>query len=274
MTLAEFKTIYWWEWTHRQFGRLVGLVWIAGFALFAVRKALPPRRFWRLFGVGALIGIQGGIGWWMVASGLSGQSVDVAPHRLAIHLGLAFAILGLTFWEVLLLGREQHELFQARRAREPNLAAVTGWLIGLIVMQLLAGALVAGNDAGRAFPTWPTMNGEFIPSGAFTAEPLFSNFVNNPALVHFNHRILGYLVVIFAGAVWWKSRASGRPAIRRAFDWLLVLAFAQAALGVLAALFAAAPTVAILHQFGAVLLFAAALWTRFSALYPAIGLKR
>ena len=274
MSLAEFKTIYWWEWSHRQVGRLVGLVWAAGFVLFALRKAMPPQRFWRLFGVGALIGIQGGIGWWMVASGLAGQSVDVAPYRLAMHLGLAFAILGLTFWEFLLLGREQHEIFQARRVREHRLAAMTGWFIGLIVLQLLAGALVAGNDAGRAFPTWPTMNGEFFPSEGFSSEPLLSNFVNNPALVQFNHRTLGYLTAIFAVAVWWKSRASGRPATRRAFDLLLALTIAQTVLGIVAALLAAAPAAAILHQFGAVLLFAAALWTRFSAMYPAIGLRR
>ncbi len=274
MSLAEFKTIYWWEWSHRQFGRLAGLVWAAGFVLFAVRKALPPPRFWRLFGVGALIGVQGVIGWWMVASGLVGQSVDVAPHRLAIHLGLAFAILGLTFWELLLLGREQYEIFQARRVREHRLASMTGWFICLIVLQLLAGALVAGNDAGRAFPTWPTMNGEFFPQEGFSSKPLLANFGNNPALVHFNHRILGYLTVIFAAAVWWKSRASGRPATRRAFDLLLSLTLAQTVLGIFAALFAAAPAAAIFHQSGAVLLFAAALWTRFSAMYPAIGLRR
>ena len=274
MTLADFKTIYWWEWSHRQFGRVAALVWAAGFVLFAVRRALPPRRLWRLCAIGALIGVQGAIGWWMVASGLSGQSLDVAPYRLSIHLGLAFAIFGLILWEIFLLGRERHELFQARRVREKALAAIAGWLIGLIALQLLAGALVAGNDAGRAFPTWPAMNGEFFPSESFTAEPPLANFVTNPALTHFNHRMLGYLVVILAAAAWWKSRASGRPATRRAFDWLMAFAMAQAVLGIFAALSAAAPAVAILHQSGSVLLFAAALWTRFSALYPAIGLQR
>ncbi len=268
MTMSEFKTIYWWEWSHRQLGRLVGIVWMAGFAWFAVRGELTGRRLRRLVAVGALVVVQGAVGWWMVKSGLTGSALDVAPYRLAVHLGLAFAVAGLTFWEILLLGREGHELLQARRSRDPGLERAAGWLIALLFLQLLAGAIVAGNDAGQGFPTWPLMNGEIFPSNSFDYDPWLVNFVSNPSLAHFNHRILGYLIAAAAAALWLLSRASGARSTKAAFNWMAAIALAQTALGIATALAAAAPAAAIVHQFAAVALFHAVLWARFEARYP------
>ncbi len=116
MSMAEFQVIYWWEWGHRQLARFIGLVWAVGFLGFAVLRKMPPGWWPRLLLLGVLGGLQGAIGWWMVASGLVGDRVDVAPYRLAIHLGLAFLILGLIAWYVMKLSRPARDLLQARRA--------------------------------------------------------------------------------------------------------------------------------------------------------------
>ena len=167
MTLEAFKSIYWWEWGHRLLGRVIGLVWAAGFAFFWATKRIPAGWTGRLLVLGLLGGLQGAIGWWMVASGLTGRMVDVASYRLATHLGLAFAILGLTFWYILDLRRSETDLLQARRQGERRLFAVATGLLHLSFLQILLGALVAGIDAGRAFPTWPLMGDSFFPADAF-----------------------------------------------------------------------------------------------------------
>ncbi len=274
MTLAEFQYIYWWEWGHRQLGRLVGLVWFIGFVWFASHKAMPSRQLKRIVGIGVLIGIQGVVGWWMVTSGLTGNVLDVTPYRLAIHLGLAFAVVGLVLWEIMILGRPGHELLQARRHREVRLEGWATAVIALTVIQVLAGALVAGNDAGQAFPSWPTMNGELLPNGSFEYRPILSNFAYNPALTVFNHRLLGYILLVGVLAAWWLSRTSARLRIRNWFAALLALTVGQVALGIVASIYAAAPPVAIIHQFGAVLLFCAAVRTRFVCRYPAMTIRK
>ena len=155
MSLAEFKVIYWWEWGHRQLARSIGLVWAIGFLWFLLRRQIPTGWTGRLVFVGALGGLQGAVGWWMVSSGLRPGMLDVASYRLAIHLGLAFVILGFIAWYVLLLGRREADLMQARRAGEARLFSITTGLMHFAFLQILLGALVAGIDAGRNFPTWP-----------------------------------------------------------------------------------------------------------------------
>ena len=141
MTLAEFKTIFWWEWAHRQLGRAIGAVWALGFLWFALRRRLPTSWVPRLLALGLLGGLQGAIGWWMVRSGLAAGMTSVASYRLAIHLGLAFLILGLIAWYVLRLGRPEAELLQARRQRNPALMAWGSALVALVFAQVLLGAL-------------------------------------------------------------------------------------------------------------------------------------
>ncbi len=268
MTLADFKSIYWWEWSHRQLGRFIGLVWAAGFLFLWLTRRIPAGWSGRLLGLGVLGGLQGAVGWWMVSSGLSGRMVDVASYRLAIHLGIAFVILGLSLWYVLLLGRSEAALLQARRARESRLFSISTGLMHLAFLQVLLGALVAGIDAGRGYIDWPLMNGQIIPDEVFDYSPWWSNFFENPALVQFIHRGVGYLVVIFALIVWRRSRSSGNTVTRGAFTLVLAMAFLQMLLGIGTVMTAAQAHIALTHQFGAILLWSLILRARFMAAYP------
>jgi len=268
MTLEEFRSIYFWEWGHRLLGRFVFLAWLAPFLLLAATKRLPAGWAPRLIGVGALIVVQGVIGWWMVTSGLS-ERISVASYRLALHLGLAFALFGLLVWQANLLLREDWELLQARRRREGALATLGGVVLGLLFLQVLLGALVAGIDAGRGYIDWPLMGGEIFPSDAFAYEPAWTNFFENAALVQFNHRIGGYLAFFAIAFFWLKSRGSALEAMRNWASWLLIAAFGQVSFGIITVMNAAPLHWAAIHQAVAIAVFALAVRTRFEAAYPA-----
>ncbi len=268
MSLAEFKFIYWWEWGHRQLGRIIGMVWGAGFLWFWLRRRLPTGWAPRLLGLGALGGLQGAIGWWMVASGLTGEMTHVASYRLAVHLGLAFAILGLIAWYILRLSRTEADLLQARRQRN---VALMRWGTALVLVafaQILLGALVAGIDAGRGYTDWPLMGGEVFPSAAFMYQPAWTNLVDNPALVQFNHRLLGYLLVGLGIAAWLRARASALSDIRKAFMGAGHVLLVQLALGIATILAGVPWQLAILHQLMAVAIFVMVIRARFTAQYP------
>ena len=273
MSLESFKVIYWWEWGHRQLGRLIGLVWAAGFLGFLAARRIPAGWTGRLLLPGVLGGTQGAIGWWMVSSGLAGERVDVASYRLAVHLGLAFVILGLIAWYVFQLGRSPTDLMQARRGREARLFSMSTGLMHLAFVQILLGALVAGIDAGRGFPTWPDMNGRFFPADAFyvPGRPVWAAFFENPGLVQFLHRMSGYALFAFGIVVWLRGRRSAHLATRRAFDWMAAMLFGQVVLGIGAVLTAAQLHVAISHQVGAVILWVLILRARHLAQYPLAG---
>ena len=278
MSLGEFKVIYWWEWGHRQLGRTIGLVWLAGFLGFALARRIPTGWTGRLLLLGALGGLQGAIGWWMVSSGLSGERLDVASYRLATHLGLAFVILGFIAWYVFLLGRSEAELMTARRGREAKLYALSTGLMHFAFLQILLGALVAGIDAGRAFPTWPLMNGQVFPADAFYVPdgqggslPLWRAFFENQGLVQFIHRMSGYLLFGFGLVVWLRGRKSSHRATQSAFHQVMAMLVVQMALGIAAVLTAAQVNVAITHQIGAVILWVLILRARHLAQYPVAG---
>ncbi len=268
MTLEAFKSIYWWEWGHRQLGRFVGLVWALGFfGLLAFRK-MPTGWTKPTLLLGVLGGLQGAIGWWMVSSGLTGRMISVASYRLAIHLGLAFVILGLITWFMLKLSRSEGELLQARRNREPKLFSMSTGLMHFAGLQILIGALVAGIDAGRGYIDWPLMAGSFLPDDMFALTPLWTNFFENAGLVQFIHRMAGYLLFIFGIIVWRRSRQSGNDATKRAFDWMAVMLFGQIVLGIVTVMHASPWNIAILHQGGAIVLWVMILRARFAAQYP------
>ncbi|WP_457646899.1 heme A synthase [Profundibacter sp.] len=268
MTVAEFKSIYWWEWGHRQLGRFIGVVWAIGFLFFWLTKKIPAGWTNRLLGLGVLGGLQGAIGWWMVSSGLTGRMVDVASYRLATHLGLAFIILGLSAWYIFLLSRSEAEIMQARRGREGRLFSMSTGLMHLAFLQILLGALVAGIDAGRGYIDWPLMGGQVIPDEIFDYTPWWSNFFENPALVQFIHRLVGYLVLVFAIVVWRRSRSCGNRKTKAAFNMLMAMVLVQVVLGITTVMMAAQPHVALTHQFGAILLWVMILRSRFLAGYP------
>jgi len=274
MSLEAFKAIFWWEWGHRQLGRVIGLVWALGFVAFWATKRIPAGWTGRLLALGALGGLQGAIGWWMVASGLTGTMVEVASYRLATHLGIAFVILGLIAWYVLLLSRSEAQLLQARRGREGRLFSLATGLMHLAFVQVLAGALVAGINAGRAYPTWPDMNGEFFPSNALYVPDggaVWRAFFENEGMVQFVHRMIAYLLVAFVVFAFIRSRHSAYGVTRTAFLAVLCVALLQLALGIVTALTEAHLHVAITHQLGAILLWVLIIRARFFTQYPVAG---
>lgn len=270
MQLADFKTIYWWEWGHRQLGRVIGLVWAVGFLWFWVRKQIPTGWTGRLLLLGGLGGLQGAIGWWMVASGVTTgtATTDVASYRLAVHLGLAFVILGFITWYALLLGRKEADLMQARRAKEAKQFSLSTGLMHFAFLQILLGALVAGIDAGRTYTDWPLMGGQFFPAQAFALEPFWSNFFENPGLVQFIHRMSGYLLAVFGVVVWLRGRRSAHAATRLAFNAAMAALALQIVLGIMTVLYEAQMHVALTHQALAVLLWVLIIRARFLSAYP------
>lgn len=270
MELDDFKVIYWWEWGHRQLGRVIGLVWALGFGWFAVRRQIPSGWTPKLLLLGALGGAQGAIGWWMVASGVTqGESTtDVASYRLATHLGLAFVILGVITWYVLHLGRSARDLMQARRAKEGKQWSMATGLLHFTFLQILIGALVAGIDAGRSYTDWPLMGGKILPDSAFVLEPIWRNFFESPGLVQFIHRVTGYLLAAFAVVVWLRGRKSAHATTRFAFNAVIAAVAVQIVIGIATVLYGAPVHIALVHQLVAVVLWVLILRARFLSGYP------
>lgn len=243
MSLEAFKFIYWWEWGHRFLGRLVGVAFAVPFAVFMFRRQIPQRlvgRCWALFALG---GLQGAIGWWMVASGLS-ERISVAPERLMTHLGMAFFLLAALLWT----GLEAWNGPSRRPARGPWPKAALG-LVGLVYLQILLGALVAGNDAGYVLTDWPLMDGRWFPEG-YSGVSLWSTIAHSIPAVQFNHRIGAYVLCACAvGLIAACLRAVEAPLGLRRMGLALGLGiFAQAALGIWTLVSAVPLDLGLAHQ--------------------------
>jgi cytochrome c oxidase assembly protein subunit 15 len=290
MTLAQFKAIYWWEWAHRLLGRLVGAAFLLPFIGFAVMGVIPRRAWPRMVLLFALGGLQGAVGWWMVQSGLETR-VSVSQYRLAIHLGVAVILLGALLWTALEYLRDSFPPPRAgevprrgggglnvdlpppslRCARDTSAASGGGkWfaftLVGLVYIQMLLGAIVAGLHAGLIYNTWPSMNGRFLPEDAFTLHPWWRNLFENPGMAQFDHRLVAYAVAAVSLAFWLIVRRTRSGAAIRASSNVLILAVLfQIGLGIATLLNQAPLALAALHQATAVIVFAAALWTAFEA---------
>src|SRR4051812_27360347 len=253
MSLAEFQQIFFWEYIHRLLGRLIGLVFAVPLLWFWWRRAIPAGYGPRLIVLLALGGLQGAIGWWMVASGLVDRP-DVSHIRLAIHLLMALTLFAVTLWIALdLLGLARDR--EARPARMPTAAI---WMLSLLFLQLMFGAYVAGLDAGYAYSSWPKMGESWFPSDAPLLEPFLRNFADNPIMVQFVHRWLAFAVaaaaLVVARAGWLKGQKE--PAIL-----LVAIVTLQILLGISTLLSGVALWIAAAHQANAVLLLAAALVT-------------
>jgi len=252
MDIAGFKYIYFWEWGHRQLGRLIGLVYVVPLFLFWITKRLPNGKHGRFFGIAVLIGLQGAVGWWMVYSGLQEGMVDVSQYRLATHLGLAFIILAALFWLWLSI----------RNGNIPRRVRSRGWgaagLAGLIYLQILAGAFMAGTHSGRTYNEWPLMDGDFIPEGYGVQSPFWRNIFENPAAIQFNHRLLAYLICIYVLIFAWRSRKVRE--LRAATGLLLALIAWQVGLGIWTLLAVAPLNLSLLHQFTSIFVFLASLY--------------
>ncbi|HEY2660442.1 MAG TPA: COX15/CtaA family protein [Caulobacteraceae bacterium] len=253
MSLEQFKGIFWWEWAHRLLGRLVGVVFGVPFLVFLALRRLPPRLIWRCVVMFALGGLQGLVGWWMVASGLE-KLVYVAPERLAAHLGLALILYCALIWT----GWEAWK-GQGRPTRPSRWKPVSALFAALVYLQSLLGALVAGNKAGLVYNDWPLMNGAWFPK-SYVSGDLWRTLLHSQAAVQFNHRIGAYAVFAFGLAI--AVHAARAPYLPERFRALAltigVLVILQVGLGI-ATLMAHAPLMlSILHQTGAAIVLAAA----------------
>jgi cytochrome c oxidase assembly protein subunit 15 len=253
MTLDGFKLIFWWEWAHRFLGRIIGLAFALPLAVFWARGMVRPGAKARYVGVLALGALQGAIGWYMVASGLVDR-VDVSHYRLALHLSVAFLILGALTW-----------LAAELRARAPRphlargFAAAAVVIVALIYLQVALGAFVAGLKAGLHYNTWPLMNGTIIPDDLFAMSPWLVNLVENATTVQFNHRLIAYVIV---GLGLWHAvslmRASEDRDLRTSAMVLAAVLIGQVTLGIITLLNAVPIGLGIAHQgFAAVVLIVA-----------------
>jgi heme a synthase len=244
MTLAQFKSIFWWEWSHRLLGRVIGMVYLLPFLYFLWRGGMAAelkRRLWLIFGLGAL---QGAVGWWMVASGLS-ERIEVSQYRLATHLVLALLIFAAIVWTLRRLGERPSLAVPAR------LKITAAVLLALTFVQLYLGALVAGLRAGLVYNTWPDIDGGFIPAGArlWFQQPWWRNLFENTLTVQFEHRMMAY--TLFALAVVHAIDAIRSRAPRAAIGgalWLVAVITLQATLGILTLLNQVPIDLALTHQ--------------------------
>jgi cytochrome c oxidase assembly protein subunit 15 len=256
MGLEEFKSIFWWEWGHRNLGRLIGLAYAIPFLFFLIAQRVERAWMPRLFALFILGGLQGLLGWYMVMSGLT-ERVDVSPLRLAAHLGLAFLIYGALLWTA----------WELRSEAKPPVSApgrsifISLGFVAIVFVQIVLGALVAGTDAGMTYNTWPLMDGKLIPDRLWEEAPWWRNFYEDVTSVQFHHRVGAYAVLAFGAFLWFNLRKS---VFRPPADLALYAVIGQVALGI-AALLAVMPIwLATLHQFGAILVWTAVLALAFA----------
>lgn len=261
MELGGFKFIYFWEWSHRQLGRIIGLTYALPFFIFLFRGMLPKGHRLKYFGIMGLIGLQGAIGWWMVHSGLQEGMVDVSQYRLATHLGLAFIILGACYW---LMKRTQQNFAVQEAGRV--FAKRTAWLAGLVYLQIIAGAFVAGTKSGKTYNTWPLMDGDIIPAGYLIQNPAWRNIFENTAAIQFNHRTLAYIILALAAWIFISAKTRA-PHLRGIAGGMLGILLWQVALGIWTLLAVAPLTLSLLHQFSSILVFIAAIGMAWMARY-------
>lgn len=268
MTLAQYKGIFWWEWGHRFLGRIIGLVWILGFAIFVLRKHIRRDRLRSIFGLGILIGLQGVIGILMVKSGYLGDRVDVVSYALATHLGMAFVIIGMIYWNIKHLSISAEKMVEARRRGDEGRTRLARVLAGFVFLQIILGALVAGIDGGMSYNDWPMMGGEFFSSDAFLMQPWWRNFFENPALVQFLHRINGYLI---AGLALYMMIKNWRAPYRqwKFVGWHMMAGiFVQICVGITTLILLVPLWMALLHQGLAIAMWVMALSAVFAFCYP------
>ncbi len=254
MSLTEFKTIYWWEWTHRLLGRLIGAVFLLPFLLFLWRGWIGQglrSRLWLIFALGAA---QGAIGWWMVASGLA-ERTEVSPYRLATHLILACVIFAASLWTAQRLIAGPGIVASAR------VRATAIVVLVLVLLQMYFGALLAGLRGGLVYNTWPLIDGAFVPpaSQLFSLEPFWRNWFENVLTVQFAHRMTAYALCLLA--VLHLADVGRSVGLGPAFGSALALAIGvgvQASLGVLTLLHQVPPPLALLHQAMAIIVLALA----------------
>lgn len=253
MSIDEFKNIFFWEYSHRLLGRLIGLVFAVPFFIFLMRRkikrALKPH-LWLMLILG---GSQGLLGWYMVKSGLVDRP-DVSHYRLTAHLGLAVIIYIYMFRVALGL------ILPTSASAKGRPVGLTHAYVNLLFLQILLGGFVAGLNAGLVSDTWPLMLGQVIPDGLFYNDPWYMNMLDNPLTIHFEHRLMAYIVAIIAMGLWWEMHSDGNATVRRAAYLVLLSVIVQIALGVLTIVNMVPIQLAAAHQAGAVVALSAGLY--------------
>ncbi len=258
MSLNEFQTIFWFEYSHRLLGRFIGIMFLIPFLYFLVKGWLNRPLTLKLAGMFLLGGLQGLMGWYMVKSGLV-DDPRVSQYRLTAHLALAVIIYGYIFWVAIDLIFPKSGYSLARPANKPLWFSL--FITGFIFLTLLSGAFVAGTRAGFAFNTFPLMAGRFYPEAMYVIEPWWKNWFENIATVQFNHRLMATLLFFLVPWFWWKARKSVLPSsIRTALSLLLVALAAQIILGIFTLLLIVPVSLAAAHQAGGLVLFTVSLY--------------
>jgi heme a synthase len=230
--LSDFKFIFFWEWVHRFWARLVGVVFLVGFGWLIWKKKMDRSMVKPMVVLFLLGAMQGLIGWIMVVSGLTGDAIYVKPTRLALHFIFALGLLSYTYWFALQVLRPSEERVKEKGVRRWPLT-----ILLLLIMQLLYGALMAGHRAAAAAPTWPRVNGDWIPPGLFSDSPLLLNFIENKITIQFFHRLLAYALLVCT-TIWTfhASRLRQTPWMKRTKWTPLALIVIQVILGISAVL--------------------------------------
>lgn len=239
MTLEGFKYIFWWEWTHRFLGRVIGVVFAVPFLVFLVQRRFSWSLAAPLAGLFVLGGLQGALGWWMVSSGLA-DLTSVSQYRLAAHLGAALLLFLALIWVARRLGPAHPVPVDADRGS-------VRLLLAMIFFQVIAGAFVAGLDAGLGYNTWPLMDGALVPDGLGVIDPWWKNLFENALTVQFVHRTIAYVMVLYVGALWIVKRGAGGGAN----GWLpriALLILLQVVLGIVTLLLSVPLPLALGHQ--------------------------
>ena len=253
--MEGFQRIFWLEWAHRFWGRLIGLAYLVPFLWFWARGAIPRSLLPRLGLLLALGGVQGAIGWFMVASGFEVDRTAVSPYRLVLHLSMAFLLFGLVLWTALGLLRPASPGI-TNPAKIRRQVVVAFWLAALT---MLAGGFVAGIRAGFSYNSFPLMDGQLIPAGYGDLEPAWRNLTANIAAVQFNHRLLASLTLLAALGAAWAARRLPDGFARRSVWFMAAAIGAQYALGIVTLLHVVPVSLGTLHQAMAVGVLAAGL---------------
>ncbi len=245
MNLDQFKRIFWWEWSHRALGRLIGIALVLPWIIFSLMGAIPKNLQPKLIIMLLLGGLQGFLGWYMVKSGLVDR-IDVSQYRLAIHLLMAGLIFGFILWVALDLTPVRN--FQLVLPLEKRDVVMAGVMVGLLLAQIGLGALVAGLHAGLSHNTWPLMDGDFIPDGLFLLDPMIVNAFENVLTVQFNHRMLAYIIVLVALVQGFLVIRKSDGIIRSSAIMVLLALLFQVALGIAVLLLVVPFSLALAHQ--------------------------
>lgn len=253
--ISEFKSIFFWEYLHRLIGRLIGIVFIVPFLYFLWKKKLNREWINKSLFLFLLGGLQGFLGWFMVKSGLT-ERTSVSHYRLAIHLMAAFITFGFTLWFALQLMTKKETVTPHR------LGSFLKIIFAVVIVQIIFGAFTAGLHAGRIANTFPTMDGEWIPSGINALQPAYLNIFENLLTVQFIHRCMAYTICILVIALWWMSRNRQLSKRQRlAVNTCIAAVFTQALLGIFTLLYHVPVALAALHQIGGFFLFSAIIVT-------------